>query len=281
MKIGISTYAYAWAIGIPSAMPDRPMDVYRFVEAVAENGVNLLQIADNLPLHELSDSELAMLRNRLNQLSISVEVGIRGLTDELMERYLSLAAYFHSPILRVVTDLRDYKPTPAEIVAVLRRWVPLAKENNITIALENHDRFKVLDLIQIVRQFHISEVGICLDTVNSLGALEGPDTVIQGLAPYTVNVHLKDFRIFRPNNSLGFIVEGTVAGEGMLDLRSIFANPFLIQRNPNIILELWTPFGTTIADTVVKEAEWVEKSIKNLSRFDLSVGKTEYGLKKD
>jgi len=281
MKIGISTYAYAWAIGVPSAMPDHPMDVYRFVEAVAANGVDLVQIADNLPLHVLSDSELVALKDHLKQFSMSVEVGIRGLTDALMERYLDLAAYFQSPILRVVTDLCDYKPTTAEIVDVLRRWVPVAKVNNITIALENHDRFKVSELIQIVRQFDISEVGICLDTVNSLGALECPDVVIQGLSPYTVNIHLKDFRIFRPNYSMGFIVEGTVAGKGMLDFKSIFKNPLLIQHNPNIILELWTPFGPTIADTVAKEAEWVEKSIKNLRRYDLSLGKSTYGLKKD
>ena len=274
MKVGISTYAYAWAIGVPSAMPDHPMDVYRFVEAVASNGVDLLQIADNLPLHRVSDSELTALRAHLKRLSISVEIGIRGLTDALMERYLSLAAYFHSPILRVVTDLGEYKPTTAEIIAVLQRWVPVAKVNNITIALENHDRFKVSDLIQIVHQFDISEVGICLDTVNSLGALEGPDMVIQGLAPYTVNMHLKDFRIFRPHNSMGFIVEGTIAGEGMLDLKSIFNNPILTHRNPNIILELWTPFGPTISETVAKEADWVKKSIKNLRRFDLSPGKS-------
>ncbi|WP_320121771.1 TIM barrel protein [uncultured Sphaerochaeta sp.] len=269
MKVGISTYAYTWAIGVPSIMPDKPMDIHQFIEAAVANGVDLLQIADNLPLHALSDSELLAVKNHLKQLSLSVEIGIRGLTDTMMERYLGFAEYFQSPILRVVTDLINYTPTIQEIIAILERWVPVAKANNITLALENHDRFKVSDLIQIVSKFDVTEVGICLDTVNSLGALEGPDTVIKGLAPYTVNVHLKDFKISRPLHSMGFIVEGTIAGEGMLNIQSIFANPILQTRNPNVILELWTPFESTIGETVTKENDWVKKSIQNLKKLGL------------
>ncbi len=63
--------------------------------AVAANGVDLVQNADNLPLHVLSDSELVALKDHLKQFSMSVEVGIRGLTDALMERYLDWQLTFN------------------------------------------------------------------------------------------------------------------------------------------------------------------------------------------
>jgi hypothetical protein len=35
-------------------------------------------------------------------------------------------------------------------------------------------------------------------------------------------------------------------------------------RDPNAILELWTPPGTTLEETIAREGEWAEESIRYL-----------------
>lgn len=64
-------------------------------------------------------------------------------------------------------------------------------------------------------------MGICVDTVNSIGAGESVDYIVDTLAPFTVNLHIKDFGIARLPHKQGFIVDGRIAGEGMLDIALI------------------------------------------------------------
>lgn len=61
-------------------------------------------------------------------------------------------------------------------------------------------------------------VGICLDTVNSLGAAEGIGVVVETLGPSVVNLHLKDFVVLRAAHMMGFSIEGRPAGRGQLDV---------------------------------------------------------------
>lgn len=61
-------------------------------------------------------------------------------------------------------------------------------------------------------------MGICLDSVNSMGAGEGIETIVEVLSPYTVNLHVKDFVVQRVYHMMGFVVEGRPAGQGMLPL---------------------------------------------------------------
>src|SRR5208283_5232558 len=110
-------------------------------------------------------------------------------------------------------------------------------------------------------------VGICLDTVNSFGALEGPDIVVEALGPYTVNLHLKDFAVVRSPTLMGFSVEGRPAGQGMLDIPWLLAKLKSSGRDCNAILELWPPRQPTEAQSIALEAEWAETSVKNLRRW--------------
>jgi 3-oxoisoapionate decarboxylase len=110
MQPGLGTYAYAWAIGIPGYSPPQPMDVFAFVKRAAQMGVRVVQIADNLSLHRLSEAELDQLRRETQAQGIQVEVGTRGIAPEHLLGYLKLTEQFASPILRVVVDTTDHHP---------------------------------------------------------------------------------------------------------------------------------------------------------------------------
>ena len=53
MKLGISSWTYTWAIGVNEYAPPRPLTPLDLVDK-AGLGVQVIQVADNLPLHSLS-----------------------------------------------------------------------------------------------------------------------------------------------------------------------------------------------------------------------------------
>jgi sugar phosphate isomerase/epimerase len=134
----------------------------------------------------------------------------------------------------------------------------------VVLAIENHDRFKVKTLVDILDRIDSPNVGICLDTVNSFGAGEGPEVVVAALGPYVVNLHVKDFTIRRHRHMLGFEVEGMPAGRGMLDVPWLLERLQAFGRDPNAILETWPPPEATIPETITKEDAWVRESIQYL-----------------
>lgn len=136
-------------------------------------GFGHVQIADNLPLHTLSPDELQRLKSLTEQLELTVEVGTRGIAGNNLERYLELVTFFNSPILRVVVDSDEHHPEPDEVIRTVREVLSNFEKAGVTLAIENHDRFEARDLLSIVEALDSPNVGVCLDTVNSFGALEG------------------------------------------------------------------------------------------------------------
>ena len=108
-------------------------------------------------------------------------------------------------------------------------------------------------------------MGVCLDTVNSFAALESPESVVKTLAPYTLNLHVKDFEVVRFGHELGFSIEGRPAGEGRLDIEWVAGYLKEKGKDPNAILELWTPFTGNLEKTIQLEEEWAHKSIDYLN----------------
>ena len=264
MRLGIGSYTFTWSIGVPGYPPDGPMNAIGLLGRAAELGVRLVQVADNLPLDQLPAGELDAFGARAGALGIAVEVGTRGIAPPRLRTYLSLAERFGSPIVRVVVDTADHHPSEDEIVDTLRAVMPELKQAGICLAIENHDRFKAAALAGVLRRIGSPHVGICLDTVNSFGALEGPEVVVSTLAPWVVNLHVKDFAIERASHMMGFTIEGRPAGQGRLDIPWLLGELRSRGRDPNAILELWTPREATLADTIAKEATWAEASVRYL-----------------
>lgn len=108
------------------------------------------------------------------------------------------------------------------------------------------------------------KLGICLDTVNSFGALEGPDVVVRTLGPWTVNLHIKDFGVTRASHQMGFAIEGRPAGQGQLDVPWLLNTLRSLDRDVNAILELWTPPDPTLSETIAREGAWAAESVAYL-----------------
>jgi sugar phosphate isomerase/epimerase len=262
MEPGISSYTYTWSIGVPGKEPGNPMTVFQLIDKAVELGVQIVQVADNLPLDKFSKPDLLKIKNYAAGSGIQIEVGSKKMTPENLEKYIEIAAFFESPIVRFVIDGDGFQPELGEVRQMVRNAVPLLEKNETVLAIENHDRFKAGDFIEIVEAAGSNFVAICLDTVNSMGAGEGLETVMGKLAPLTVNLHVKEFLIQRVPHKMGFVIEGCPLGQGMLPLSELIRQ--LPQKCRSAILEQWTPPEETIEKTIEKEARWAELSIKYL-----------------
>ena len=268
MRLGVCSYAFSWAIGVPGyEPPPEPMTAHELLDRAAALGVRVVQIADNLPLDRLSDGEVDSLARRAAALDIEIEAGARGCRPDYLLNYLRIARRLNSRILRMVADSAGDEPSPDEIVARLSGLVKPLEEAGVTLAIENHDRFRARQLREIVERLGSERVGVCLDTANSFGALEGPDAVAETLGPQVVNLHVKDVVVRRMSHNLGFVIEGRPAGQGQLDIPGLLSHLRNAGRDPNAILELWLAPEATMAATIEREAVWAAESVAYLRQL--------------
>jgi 3-oxoisoapionate decarboxylase len=267
MRLGISSYTYVWAVGVPGYLPPRPMTADDLLNKAIDLGVRVLQFADNLPLDRLSALDINRLVGRAARADVELELGTCGIDPQNLREYLGLAKKLHSPILRTVIDSPGCQPTVDQAVAALRPLMAAFEEAGVCLAIENHDRFRAATLATILDRLGSPNVGICLDTSNSIGCLENLEILLGVLGRHVVNLHIKDFAVFRPAHLKGFVVEGRCAGQGQLDVPWLLAELKRQNRDVNAILELWPAPEADLAGSIAKEAVWAQDSVRYLRQF--------------
>ena len=262
MELGLSSYTFGWAVGVPGYTPTKPLDEHGLLDKCHAHGVKLLQIGDNLPLHTFDDVRLVRLAQRAADEGVQLEIGARGLTPHHVARYANIARRLEAKFIRFVIDDGDYHPQPDAVTGILRETAPLL--DGLTLGIENHDRFSAATLRSIVDDLFTDRIGVCLDTANSFGGGEDIRKVAATLAPITVNLHVKDFVIERVPYLMGFTISGRPAGAGMLDLPQLLQRIVPFGRCATAILELWTPPEPQLEDTIAKEVRWAAQSMEYL-----------------
>lgn len=260
MKLGLGSYAVAWSMGVPGYPVANPLDAIGLIRLAAELDLHLVQIADNFPLDILSPAQLDAIWREGQRLGVTIEVGTRGIQPEHLRRYIDIALRMGSQILRVVIDSRDFQPSVGEAAELIQQILPDLEAADVILAIENHDRFTTRGLVELIHTLDSSYAGICLDTVNSFGALEGPEVVVDALGAYVVNLHIKDFRVRRFDHNMGFIIEGTPAGQGMLNVPWLLHRLNMFGRSFNAIIEHWPMLEASVEATTAKEQRWVQES---------------------
>ncbi|MBA2251045.1 MAG: sugar phosphate isomerase/epimerase [Chitinophagaceae bacterium] len=257
MQLGIGSYTYGWNV-------EHGMNDMNLIERAKEFGVKLIQIGDNLPLHTFNEERLQVFGKALRQNDITVEIGAKGLLQLHLHQYILLCKRFNAKILRFIIDDNNYRPTVEEVIRIIKSEANLLQQYNITLALENHDGLKADEYAAIIKSINSPNVGICLDTVNSMGAGESIETILETLLPYTVNLHIKDFGIARLPHKQGFIIDGRIAGEGLLNIPLLLEKLKARNRCHTCIVEQWVPPEKDKGETNLKEIHWAERSIRYL-----------------
>jgi len=275
MKLGIASWSVPWSIGVQGyPRPERPLDAIGLLEKAVKANVPVVQIADNLPLHDLRDEELDRLRDAACQRSLTLEAGTRGLDPDHLSRYIGIAYRIGAKILRSVLSGRLCGPQQlASTEASIRQVLPELERHGVTLAFENNEAFAATEFAGLIHRVASPRVGICLDTANSLGRPETLQTVIENLAEYAVVLHAKDYDIHRIDTRMGFSVVGKPAGEGRVDFDWVLAELERRGRTKiSVIVEHWPPYAGTIEETIRIEDEWLTRSVQFLRSRVLAVG---------
>jgi 3-oxoisoapionate decarboxylase len=269
MVLGIGSFAFGWSIGTKDSMPQTPFNELDLLKFAKVHNIKGLQLGDNLPVHTFDQQREDNLKNEIQAQGISPELGARGLTDKHLNTYLKLSTFYQSSLLRFVIDEGDYQPKLDSVIDIIKDFIPILEKENITLGIENHDRFKAMELANMMDRLSSDKIGICLDCVNSLGAGEGLEHVVEVLAPYTVNLHIKDFTIERAHHSMGFNISGTPAGKGMAHISFVLEEIMKFNRCQSAILEQWVPYQENLSATIALEKKWAVESIQYLKMIPL------------
>lgn len=243
------------------------MNVSDLLQKAVEHHVSVVQIGDNYPLHLLSREERQKIAEEASEKGIELEVGTRRLSIPNLKTYLEIGRQLKSRFLRMVIDDADYHPNENEVINTIQEILPELKRAGLMLAIENHDRFPSASLRRIIESTDREWVGICLDTANSLGAGEGINEVAEILAPYTVNLHIKDFMIRRVSHKMGFEVKGCPTGKGMLDIPALVRQLKGNKRCRTATLEVWSNPASDMDSTIQNEAQWVKESLGYLKKI--------------
>lgn len=267
MKLGISSYTYPWAIGLPGAAPREPLSALDLLEKARELGVGLVQFGPNLPLDRLTERQLDEVLDRAASWDIDLEMGTLGIEPEALRRQLRFAKRIGAILLKTTLGCPDgTMPTRVEIHNCLRSVLDELSGGEIRLAIDN-SRISARELNEILESLGSTCVGAGLDTAHPLALPEGWQISIRVLAYRTVSLQIKDFVVQPAAHRMGFVVKGAPVGDGQLNVPWIVESFAALRVEPSTLLESWTPQQDTLEATIRLEDLWARQGIKYLRRF--------------
>lgn len=261
MKLGLGTYSFRWSIGHKDIAPKAPMRALDIIDIADAHGLEVVQFADNLPVHRLDDAERSDLRARAEAAGIAIELGLQGFDLPLIHRYVDICGEMGAGILRMAIDGPEAARPVIDLASDIRTLVPALQQNNVRLAIENHFDFPSDKLVQLVEATESNSVGVCLDVANSICAREWPEQTISALAPHAINLHLKDYVIKPDPYGVGFTIHGTPLGQGLTDASAVL-EALPRAAGMSVILEQWLPLGNNLAAACDAERAWLSQSVE-------------------
>ena len=261
MTIGLSTYAFFWQ---SSDRVEKPLSLSDMISATADAGVAVFQICDYPQVADLDRDELRVLRSQADQAGIRLELGTRGVSPGHLSTYLALARQLDVLTVRSMLYTATHRPTTTEATALLEQAIPAFEKEGVTLALETYEQVQSSVLVDLVRAVDSPFLGICSDPANCVAALELPVDVINRVAPYVKNMHIKDFHFTRQEGWVGFNLVGAPLGEGLLDYDEMIERVNPLSRNVSQIIEHWLPWQGTADATCAMERQWTEHNLSYL-----------------
>lgn len=267
MKLGLGSYAFRWSIGIKDKVPARPMDAFDVLDAAEHYGLDLVQYADNMPLHKLSEAEHHKLYEVAQEKGITLELGSQSFHAEEVATYLEIGQRIHSKIMRVALDANDARMPVPELADQLRPLLDKARTAGMRIAVENHFNYPSPRMVDLLDTIDDPALGVCLDVANSICAGEWPEETVSMLSPYTINLHLKDYVITPDSYGVGFYIHGVPLGTGRAPIPWILDQLAHCPPDMSVLLEHWLPMGDSVAEAAAQERPWLDQTVAAAKDF--------------
>lgn len=140
--------------------------------------------------------------------------------------------------------------------------MPVLEKFGVSVAIENHQDFHSLELLDIAKKMNPALVGITWDVGNSIAVGDTIESFYANAGHLIKNVHLKDYKLFK--SSKGVRLVRCPLGEGVVDYRSLFEKLSSFEVNMSIELGAQITRECNINDS----GYWDKLSDINLSKED-------------
>lgn len=294
LQLGMHTYTLhlsglgeSWGFNSEHAF-EKTIDIFQLMGLSVEWGLDGLHIT-NVDLESLDPARLAEVKAAAKahdlylEYNVSFDAPCDPRVNSTVKDALINANLMGADLVKFSLDIERPRPLygtcmhPDVMKQLAVRYdefkenIPLMEELGLQISIENHCDLYADEVIWIVKQLNHPDVGACVDTMNSLNLLEGPEECIEKMAPYSNCCHFCDIKRVIDPNGIHYI--GTAIGQGDMNtykvLKTLKEKAPLLQR---ITFEIEYEIGEdTIEVARQKEIEACKQSIDYL-RNTLKVG---------
>ena len=90
MKLGLGSYSYRWSIGHKDRIPSSPITCIELLRITSKLDLDVLQIADNMPVHNIETQTLDQLYRTAQKQGINLEIGMQSFSTAVSYTHLTL-----------------------------------------------------------------------------------------------------------------------------------------------------------------------------------------------
>lgn len=249
--IGLSTSAFGYAMGSTGKNTDRknsrPWTLEQFIEFASAHGLGGVEAPLARFVPDLETNRLEGLRQMLKDRNLFFLMDVEtALDSEQILKLMPFAKQFGSSIIRIKSSNvlgcareklgQSWSEHVKRCISVINEIAPNLREQGLKIAVENHQDLDSNDLLQIVESVGDNIVGVNYDIGNAFSVCEDPLKFAEKLGSAIINIHLKDYKIYRNEN--GFELARCPLGAGSVDFKKVLSLLAKTAPSAKMVIEL-------------------------------------------
>jgi len=231
MKLGVDSFSLRW----------QGWDAFQILDYAAQLGLDNVHFSERRHLATLEEDYLTSLKRRADTLGLTIEIGMLsfnkhaaafnadlGSGEQQLMEMARAARYVNSPVVRCVLGFQadrlgavPFDQHIDECIRALRAAGPVARDNGIRFAIENHGGVDLLarELRALIEAAGTDIAGACLDTGNPVYGGEDPVLSAEVLGPYIISSHVRDSRVWTVED--GAMAQWVPMGQGQVNTKRI------------------------------------------------------------
>ena len=247
---GVASYSFPVSCGYARRKEkpnlQNPMKAYALADLAAQHGLSSLEIPLDAMLPDLSLEAIDAFKAYLDARHLNLLVDTGVVDVDALTKMLPLAKRAGATVVRAVVSgilegnrnaisqnsdmlssgwgraalgeakiaVNNWSDYLAEIRKRLAALLPLLKELDLVLALENHQDCTSDELLAFC-EIDPDHIGITLDVVNPLAVCEEPYMFARKVGPHVRDVHIKDYTVRATPQ--GYRLVRAAIGQGVID----------------------------------------------------------------
>jgi sugar phosphate isomerase/epimerase len=163
------------------------------------------------------------------------------------------------------TSLEQWKAFVTDSHARIARAAPIVNRYRMPLGIENHKDWTAEEMVPLLKKYSSEYLGVCIDFGNNIALLDDPMELVDSLAPFVINTHIKDMGVEEYPD--GFLLSEVPLGQGILDLKRTIST--LRKYRPSVRFSLDNLIRDPLLIPCLTEKYWItftERNGKYLAR---------------